>query len=127
MIESLWREEDRPVATLAALPPASIETERATQRLEIEARWAATSQGPWIRTGSQVIAPLVPASRALTAHGASGNWAYRSYCGELVAESIQRNDAIAIAAAPGDVAFLLSEVRRLEKELAMARHFDSRD
>lgn len=87
---------------------------------EIEARWQEATPGPWVTGGNR--GELRGGTAVFTTHPHESS-RYRSHV-QCIAEVADgwgdergRTNAQAIAAAPEDIAWLVAEVRRLQREL----------
>lgn len=77
---------------------------------EIQARWASTTPTPWVVSSEHFDAVINP---ELSNGGGHAQDIDRWYGGKVVGESIGPADREAIAHAPDDIEWLLSEVTRL--------------
>jgi len=85
---------------------------------EIEARWKDATPGPWVASHKDVTQESVGIMTADSRGRVVGGYVAHVYDGSM-------DDAIAIASAPTDIAYLLNRVRNSDGELArMQRLFD---
>ncbi|MEM9193005.1 MAG: hypothetical protein AAGF12_27775 [Myxococcota bacterium] len=74
---------------------------------EIRARWARVSPTPW-RLDDEGVGVLAADGSTVATHSIDGWWAGAG-------PNLKADDAVAIADAPNDVAYLLSEIDRLRQ------------